>query len=131
MRLAAATSLVLGLLVAAGPARAQEHRDHTHHPDRGTTDAGALLRMVATLQASYNASKGRYASKPEELRIPPMRAIQLHLTANGSSGYTAVAVSATEECVLYRGAVRPPREYATEPNQVVCRPLAGGTRGRS
>jgi len=130
MRFATATGVVLGLLAAAGPARAQEHRDHTHHPTREMTDVRTLLRMVVALQESYNAKNGRYASTPRELRIPSLEAVRLHLTANGSLGYTAVAVSATEECALYRGAVRSPREYATEPNRVTCQAVQGRARGR-
>jgi hypothetical protein len=126
MKRAAITVMALCLLLAPGAARAQEGRDHTHHPNGNTADPRALLRMVAALQASYSAEKGHFAGTPQELRIPAMTRLRLHLTANGSEGYTAVAVSATEECVLYHGAVRSPRAFATQPDRLTCGPLARG-----
>jgi hypothetical protein len=127
MKRAAITGMVLCLLLAPGAAHAQEGRDHTHNPNGGTADPRALLRMVATLQASYSAEKGHFANTPQELRIPAMTRLRLHLAADGSEGYSAVAVSATEECVLYHGAVRSPRAFATQPDRVVCEPVARGT----
>lgn len=115
--------MIVFLLVAAEPAYGQEDRDHTHNPTRATANARVLLRMLAPLQESFMARHGRYATTPAELRIPIMDAIWLQLTANGSRGYSAVAVSATEECVLYRGTVQPPRDFATQPDRVTCRPL--------
>jgi hypothetical protein len=130
MKRTAITGMVLCMLQAPTAARAQEGRDHTHNPTRSTTDPRVLLRMVVALQGSYNAENGRFASTPQELRVPSMTALQLHLTANGSDGYTAVAVSATEECVLFHGAVRSPRAFATQPDRITCEARAGGTAPR-
>lgn len=119
----AALGLIVFLLVAADPAHGQEDRDHTHNPTTRTANARVLLRMLAPLQESFVARHGRYATTPAELRIPTMNAIRLQLAANGSQGYSAVAVSPTEECVLYRGTVQPPRDFARQPDRVTCRPL--------
>jgi hypothetical protein len=126
-RMVFGTGLLLGLALAAVPTLAQGGHGGAHRPDSTTSDPRSLLRMVATLQELHRAETGAYARTPGELGIPALPLIRFQLLGNGSAGYSAVASTAAEECVFYRGEVRSPRGYATRPDRITC--IARGEGG--
>lgn len=117
---------LLAVVVSATSLGAQAHGGSRHHGPAGhddTEDVRAILRSVAVNQMRHHVQHGRYASSLRELGLAEARAITVRITASGGQGFSAVSVSATEECAFYSGRVTSPRAYVRRPNEVICRPL--------
>jgi hypothetical protein len=88
---------------------------------RDAADLHALLRTVTREENAYRAAHGRFTAAPGELRINPPRGVQLWLRAEGAAGFSAVALSAGEECAVYHGAAAAPRGFARTEGRIACR----------
>lgn len=86
-----------------------------------TTHPRAVLRDVERAEAAYRADHGRYTASLNALRIQRPRGVDVRIVAAGSTGYSAVAVANAEECGVYQGQARPPREWVRAPARIVCR----------
>lgn len=84
-------------------------------------DPRAVLREVERAQTAYRADHGRYTASLSALRIARVRGVDVRITATGAAGYSAVAVADAEECAVYHGRARPPRNWVTAPGRIVCR----------
>jgi uncharacterized protein (UPF0254 family) len=85
------------------------------------THPRAVLRDVERAQTAYRADHGRYTASLSALRVERVRGVDVRIAATGAAGYSAVAVADAEECAVYHGRARPPRNWVTAPERIVCR----------
>ncbi|HEX2077586.1 MAG TPA: hypothetical protein VHG08_07745 [Longimicrobium sp.] len=111
-------ALVLILLIlgsaAAVPAAADRFR-------RSSADPRAVLRHVERAEADYRAAHGRYTASLAALGIERFAGVDVRIIAEGTAGYSAVAIGDAEECAVFHGTARPPRTYARTPGRIACR----------
>jgi uncharacterized protein (UPF0254 family) len=81
----------------------------------------AVLRDVERAETAYRADHGRYTASLSALRVERVRGVDVRIAATGAAGYSAVAVAETEECAVYHGRARPPRNWVSAPGRIVCR----------
>jgi hypothetical protein len=81
----------------------------------------AVLREVERAETAYRAERGRYTASLSALRIERVRGVDVRIVAEGAAGYSAVAIADAEECAVYHGRARPPRNWVRAPERIVCR----------
>jgi len=99
-------------------------------PSRGSLSSGAAsatrlrseLLNLADSEHSYQGREGRYADNLGALGFTPTSGVSLFIIQGDRSGFSAIASSASSECGIYSGSVRPPRGYLAAPDVVSCRP---------
>jgi hypothetical protein len=104
---------LLILALGATPAEAQ--------PSQPVADVRRIVQHIATAQTAYRAAHGRYTASLRELGIERTRSVDVRIVAEGARGFSIVAVGANEECAVFHGAARPPRNYARTAARVACR----------
>ncbi|HEU4884808.1 MAG TPA: hypothetical protein VFT45_21300 [Longimicrobium sp.] len=113
MRALIAFLLMLGVLATVPAASGAFPLIQTH--------PRAVLREVERAETAYRADHGRYTASLSALRIERVRGVDVRIVATGAAGYSAVAVADVEECAVYHGRARPPRNWVTAPERMVCR----------
>lgn len=113
MHILIATLLVLGA-VCAVPAASDTF-------PRAAADPRAVLRRVEEAQSAYRAAHGRYTASLRTLGIERVAEVDVRIVAEGAAGYSAVAVGDDEECAVYHGRARPPRNWVRAPGRIACR----------
>jgi hypothetical protein len=88
---------------------------------RGATDPRAVLRQVERAEAEYRAGHGRYSASLRALGMERLAEVEVRIVAEGAAGYSAVATADAEECAVYHGAARPPRNWVRTPGRITCR----------
>ncbi|WP_420126597.1 hypothetical protein [Longimicrobium sp.] len=87
----------------------------------GAPDPRAVLRDVERAETSYRAARGRYTASLSALGIERVREVDVRIVAEGAAGYSAVAIAGAEECAVVHGRARPPRNWVTTTERIVCR----------
>ncbi|HEX2210522.1 MAG TPA: hypothetical protein VHG93_22775, partial [Longimicrobium sp.] len=103
---------ILFLLGAAAAVPAASEAFHRAAADRHSVlppHPRAVLRDVQRAEAAYRASHGRYTASLAALGIGRPPGVGVRITAQGGDGYSAVAIADDEECAVYHGRARPPR----------------------
>jgi hypothetical protein len=104
---------LLALCAATMPAEAQRGRP--------AADVRQVVQQVATAEAAYRAAHGRYTASLRELGIERTRSVDVRIVAEGARGFSVVAVGADEECAVFHGSARRPRNYARTAARIACR----------
>jgi hypothetical protein len=110
-------ALILILLILGSVAAVPAAADRFHR----STDPRAVLRQVERAEADYRAAHGRYTASLAALDIERQRDVDVRIVAEGAAGYSAVAIADLEECAVFHGSARPPRNYARTPGRIACR----------
>lgn len=113
MRILILVLLILGAAAAVPAASRAFHRD--------AADPRPILRQVERAQAEYRNRHGRYTASLRALHIDRPRDVDVRIVAEGAAGYSAVASADAEECAVYHGSARPPRNWVRAPGSIVCR----------
>jgi hypothetical protein len=87
----------------------------------GAPDPRAVLRDVERAEAAYRAARGRYTASLSALGIERVPEVDVRIVAEGTAGYSAVAIADVEECAVVHGRARPPRNWVTTRERMVCR----------
>jgi hypothetical protein len=86
-----------------------------------------VVQQVATAESAYRAAHGRYTASLRELGIERTRSVDVRIVAEGARGFSVVAAGADEECAVFHGTARPPRNYARTAARIACRSRRGGS----
>ena len=111
-------ALILVLLMVGAAAAVPAASDAFH---RVAEDPRGVLRQVERAQTAYRAAHGRYTASLRALGIDRPAGVDVRVTAEGSAGYSAVAIGADEECAVYHGGASPPRNWVRTPGRIACR----------
>jgi hypothetical protein len=109
-------TLILLLLGAAAAVPASSDAFH-----RAAADPRAVLRQVERAEADYRARHGRYTASLRALGLERPAEVDVRIMAEGAAGYSAVASADGEECAVYHGTARPPRNWVRTPGRIACR----------
>ncbi len=90
-------------------------------PAEAQRDVRQIVQQVATAEAAYRATHGRYTASLRELGIERMRSVDVRIVAEGARGFSVVAIGADEECAVFHGTARAPRRYARTAARISCR----------
>lgn len=112
MRILTIILLILGAAAAVPAASDAFHR---------ATDPRAVLRQVERAEAEYRATHGRYTASLRALGMERPAEVDVRIVAEGAAGYSAVASAKAEECGVYHGSARPPRNWVRTPGRIACR----------
>jgi hypothetical protein len=84
-----------------------------------------LLRDLERAEAAYRADHGRYTASLSALQVERVQGVDVRIVAAGAAGYSAVAVAEAEECGVFHGRARPPRQWVRAPARIACRGRVG------
>ena len=110
--------LTIILLIIGAAAAVPAASDAFH---RAAADPRAVLRQVERAQSEYRTRHGRYTASLRALEIGRPADMDVRMVAEGAAGYSAVASAYGEECAVYHGSARPPRNWVRAPGRIVCR----------
>jgi hypothetical protein len=88
---------------------------------RPAGDVRQVVQQVATAEAAYRATHGRYTASLRELGIERTRSVDVRIVAEGARGFSVVAVGPDHECAVFHGSAWPPRTYARTVARIACR----------
>ncbi|MBW3572033.1 MAG: hypothetical protein KY467_13095 [Gemmatimonadetes bacterium] len=107
------------VLMSVGAASAVPAAPDAFH--RAAADARSVLDQVERAEAAYRVRHGRYTASLRALGVERPRGVDLRIAAEGPAGYSAVAITSTEECAVFHGRARPPRHWVRTPGRIACR----------
>lgn len=81
------------------------------------------LRMLAAAQEAFMADNGFYAARVSDLGFSASPGVRVNIIQGDRTGWSAVAASTStdDECAMYEGDIRSPRNYLSAPGRVMCR----------
>lgn len=110
---------LIAILLLTGGAAAIPAASAAFH--RAAGDPRAVLRQVERAESEYRATHGRYTASLRALGVERVPEVEVRLMAEGAAGYSAVAIADAEECAMYHGSARPPRQWVRTPGRIACR----------
>jgi hypothetical protein len=110
---------LIAILLTMGMASAVPTASSAFH--LGEPDPRTVLREVERAEAAYRAARGRYTASLSALGIERDPEVDVRIMVEGAVGYSAVAIADAEECAVVHGRARPPRNWVTTPERIVCR----------